>query len=89
MFYFGNRLMNRMIKPELSKYIKESTNKYIENYCNNHKLDKNKSNFTSLRNNTYKSPEKPYTNNVYYLLTFVSLFSFLAGYKFRNLNQKI
>lgn len=89
MFYFGNRLMNPMIKPELSKYIKESTNKYIEKYCNNHKLYNSKSNFTSLRNDTYISPETPDTNNVYYLLTFVSLISFLAGYNFRNLNQKI
>jgi anionic cell wall polymer biosynthesis LytR-Cps2A-Psr (LCP) family protein len=78
MFYFGNRLTNYpIINQELSKYIKESTNKYIENYITNNKYEIKKKNISKLT-----IP----LNNSYLFFTFVSLLSFMVGYNFNNFN---
>jgi len=57
-----------LIDPELSKYIKESTNKSIEKYLNKSKI--------------LCTPNENNPNNIFLILPFVSLVSFLAGYHF-------
>lgn len=58
----------RIINPEMSKYIKEQTNKSFEKLRNQYSIT------------TYnKSPD---LHNCCYILPFVSLLSFLAGYQF-------
>ena len=63
------------VSNEISTYIKDTTNKSLEKY-------KNKVRFvtTDLTNDSY--PNKAYLPNFFALLPFVSLMSFLAGYKF-------
>lgn len=80
MFYFGNRLNNYLfINQDLSKYIKESTNKYIENYVTNNKYDTPKKNIRIITIH--------YSFNKSYLFfTFVSLLSFMVGYNFNSFN---
>ena len=85
---------HRFINPEMSKYIKEQTNKSIamlqEKYSN-----KNKSEWDSafgirvsdLVKSTDLNPD-PKIPSIYFILPFVSLLSFLAGYNFHNLIQK-
>jgi hypothetical protein len=62
-----------MLSPEMSKYIRESTNKSIENY---------KINPYSLVLFEKNDPPKFFA-----LLPFVSFISFLAGYKFCKLTK--
>jgi hypothetical protein len=59
-----------LISPEMSKYIKDTTNKSLEKYTNNSK---------------FVIPDKKDPPNFFILLPFVSLISFLAGYKFCKL----
>jgi hypothetical protein len=83
------------VNPEMSKYLKEQTNKSIARLQENY-LTKNKSelesSFGTLVSNLVKStdldlePEQKMPN-IYFTLSFVSLLSFLAGYKFHNLIQ--
>jgi hypothetical protein len=85
---------HRFINPEMSKYIKEQTNKSIamlqEKYSN-----KNKSEWDSafgtrvsdLVKSTDLNPD-PKIPSIYFILPFVSLISFLAGYNFHNLIHK-
>jgi hypothetical protein len=64
------------ISPEISKYIKDTTNKSLEKYTNNVKFaipDK------------MDPPDKKDPPDFFLLLPFVSLISFLAGYKFCKL----
>jgi hypothetical protein len=77
-----------LISNEISTYIKDTTNKSLEKY-------KNKVRFiipnttTDLTNDSYPNigPNKGYPSNFFALLPFVSLMSFLAGYKlFRLMN---
>lgn len=77
MFRLSNPLI---ISNEMSTYIKDTTNKSLEKY-------KNKVRFvtTDLTNDSY--PNKGYPSNFFAVLPFVSLMSFLAGYKlFRLMN---
>ena len=77
MFRLSNPLI---ISNEISTYIKDTTNKSLEKY-------KNKVRFvtTDLTNDSY--PNKGYPLTFFSLLPFVSLMSFLAGYKFfRHMN---
>lgn len=77
MFRLSNPLI---ISNEISTYIKDTTNKSLEKY-------KNKVRFvtTDLTNDSY--PNKGYPPTFFSLLPFVSLMSFLAGYKlFRLMN---
>lgn len=55
-----------LISPEMSKYIKDSTNKSLEKYINKYKIN------TTL--------VKDISPNYIALLPFVSFISFLAGY---------
>lgn len=57
-----------LITPEMSKYIKDSTNKSIKNYFNKYKIN--------------ALLVKDISPNYIALLPFVSLISFLAGYNF-------
>ena len=69
-----------LISNEISTYIKDTTNKSLEKY-------KNKVRFvtTDLTNDSY--PNKGYPLTFFAVLPFVSLMSFLAGYKFfRHIN---
>ena len=59
-----------LISPEMSKYIKDITNKSLEKYTNNVK---------------FVIPDKKELPNFFLLLPFVSLISFLAGYNFCKL----
>jgi hypothetical protein len=59
-----------LISPEMSKYIKDTTNKSLEKYTNKSK---------------FVIPDKKDPPNFFLLLPFVSLISFLAGYKFCKL----
>jgi hypothetical protein len=57
-----------LITPEMSKYIKDSTNKSIKNYFNKYKIN--------------ALLVKDISPNYIALLPIVSLISFLAGYNF-------
>jgi hypothetical protein len=59
-------LNKRLVSTELANYIKEQTNKYLDKYSKKVHIEKNE----------YNQKE----NNIIFLLPFVSLFSFLAGY---------
>ena len=84
MFTLSNATLG-LIRPSLisnnvSTYIKDTTNKSLEKY-------KNKVRFvtTDLTNDSY--PNKGYPLTFFAVLPFVSLMSFLAGYKFfRHIN---
>ncbi len=60
-----------LISPEMSKYINDTTNKSLEKYKNNIKLN--------IPNHKNDPP------NFLFILPFVSLISFLAGYKLSKL----
>jgi|688.fasta_scaffold1002478_1 hypothetical protein len=78
----------QFVNPEMSKYIKEQTNKWLISLQEKHS---NKPNYISglrvsdLVKQTDIEPKLP---NNYFILPFVSLISFLAGYKFCNLIHK-
>lgn len=63
------------ISPEMSKYIRDSTNKSLEKYLNKYNI-----NVLALKDS------KP---NCIVLLPFVSLISFLVGYNFHNFVEKL
>jgi len=81
-----NKKPNLLIPTDILKYIKESTNKSMENYILRSKKN-NESNLNSdlLNVHVYDNENNPNNPNFYYLLSFVSLFSFLAGYKIAKL----
>lgn len=62
------------INPDMVKYIKETTNKSMEKYKNN-------------INNILTTSDTNDTHNYLSLLPFVSLFSFLVGYKLGKLTK--
>jgi late competence protein required for DNA uptake (superfamily II DNA/RNA helicase) len=62
-----------LIKPEISTLIKDSTNRFLQQRQIEHHL------------NVHLEPESKNPPNILILLTFVSIFSFLAGYHFRRL----
>lgn len=68
------------INPDMAKYIKETINKSMEKYINN----KNNTNNT---NNILTTSDTNETHNYLSLLPFVSLFSFLVGYKLGKLTK--
>jgi hypothetical protein len=81
------------VNPEMSKYLKEQTNKSIERLLENYS-NKNKSELESAFGTRVSDLVKyrdmgrePNLPNIYFTLSFVSLLSFLAGYKFHNLIQ--
>ena len=76
MFYIGNKL----IKPELKKYLKESNEKSFEKFINYNKFD-----FKNMDLKKVELKKEQLDINNYFLLPIVSLFSFLAGYNFRSL----
>ena len=85
---------HRFINPEMSKYIKEQTNKSIaklqEKYSNKNKSDWDSTfgtRVSDLVKSTHLNPD-PKIPSIYFVLPFVSLLSFLAGYNFHNLIQK-
>ena len=59
--------------PEITKYIKEQTNKWLQNYINKD---------YTLGINSYNLVDQLKLPNSYYFMSFVSLLSFLAGYNF-------
>jgi len=82
------------VNPEMSKYIKEQTNKSIaklqEKYSNKNKSDWDSAfgtRVSDLVKSTDLKPD-PKIPSIYFVLPFVSLLSFLAGYNFHNLIQK-
>lgn len=62
------------INPNMAKYIKETINKSMEKYKNN-------------KNNILTTSDTNETHNYLSLLPFVSLFSFLVGYKLGKLTK--
>lgn len=68
----------QFVNPEMSKYIKEQTNKWLKNYSNN-------SHYTRVSDLVKQTNEDSKLPNNYLILPFVSLISFLAGYNFCNL----
>lgn len=79
MLSFGNR-NKLMMKPELANYIKESLNKSFNNT-----LNKFKEGYSNNKSYNPSASDDSNSNNIYFLLPFVSLLSFLAGYNFRRL----
>jgi hypothetical protein len=81
MFGLSNPLTNHssanlFVSKEMSTYIKDTTNKSLEKY-------KNKVRFvipTDLTHDSY--PHKGYQLTFFSVLPFVSLMSFLVGYRF-------
>ena len=73
MFCLNNK---PLFNKELSKYLLESTNKSMKKYLN--------MNYLQAQSND--SNENPYN---YILLPFVSMFSFLAGYYFKNIKNQL
>lgn len=81
----------QFINPEMSKYIKEQTNKSIarlqEQYSKKDKLEW-ESAFPKQVSDLVKHSDidiKENLPNYYFILPLVSLISFLAGYNFYNL----
>jgi hypothetical protein len=96
MFYFGNKLKKPIINSELDNYIKKSLINSLkeikENYSSNNKkysidsILKNIDIDSILKNiDIDNSHEYPSINNIYFILPFVSLVSFFAGYNFRSI----
>jgi len=79
---FNIYLKNKpFINPDMLKYIRESTNKSIEKYLIK-KNDENNINTLIKVNDNNNDDIVP---NIYFLVSFVSLVSFLAGYKFAKI----
>ncbi len=84
---------NLITNPEILKYIKQQTNKTItklqEIYPNPNHDNSSPKNISNLVKNMdigiNPEPKKP---DIYCILPFVSLMSFLAGYHFYNLIHK-
>jgi hypothetical protein len=74
----------QFINQETSKYIKEQTNKWLEKYSNPH----NSIQYVRVSDLVKQKDMDPKLPNNYLILPFVSLISFLAGYKFYNLIHK-
>jgi hypothetical protein len=74
MFNFNT---NKMINPEMAKYIREQTNKSLEKY-----LVKNT---PSKLSPTFSSDLVIYQPSCCIFLPFIICFSFLAGYQFKKL----
>ena len=72
----------QLVNPEMSKYIKEQTYKYTSNLVT--KLQEKYSINSPCRTcpNISGQNINPKLPNSYFILPFVSLISFLAGYKF-------
>ncbi len=77
------------INPEMSKYTKEQTNKSIirlqEQYSKKDKSEWNSAFGTRVSNLVKTIDKEPKLPSIYFILPFVSLISFLAGYNFHNL----
>lgn len=67
----------QIINPEMSKYIKEQTNKWLKSFEEKHSNDS-----AYLRVSNLVKHEEPKIPNNLLLIPFVSLISFLAGYNF-------
>jgi len=87
----GLKNTNHKITPEMSKYLKEYTNKWLlnlkESYSNKSLLEINNNGIrvSDLVKSKYEDTNFP---KCYFILPFVSLFSFLAGYNFYNIIHK-
>ena len=69
---------------ELFQYIKKTTNKSIARYMDKHKKEK----LTNLIVHASKNDDNDCPNhNLFVLLPFVSLFSFLAGYYSKRISE--
>jgi hypothetical protein len=75
---------NKFINPEMSKYIKEQTNKWLEKYS----TPRNSIQGIRVSDLVKQTDMDPKFPNTYLILPFVSLISFLAGYNFYNLIHK-
>ena len=69
-----------LIKPEISRMIKDSTNRFLQQK----QIKKDR---FHLFNQSKNADLKQDPRNILILLTFVSIFSFLAGYHFRRLTM--
>lgn len=82
---FTNINSKYKVSPEMSKYIMDQTNKWLEKYkyksFNTSQYDFNSSNLVKAKH------EDKNCHNCCFLLPFVSLLSFLAGYKFCKLSN--
>jgi hypothetical protein len=92
---------NRLISPDMLKYIRDATNKSLKQYKKCHcdcdfvdidindfdfDFDFNDSDFNDFDFNKHQIIPK--NKNTRYILSFVSLISFLAGYNFRHIIGK-
>jgi len=80
------------VNPEMCKYIKEQTNKSItrlqKQYSKKDKLEWVSAFRTQVSDLVKNEDLNPKMLNIYFVLPFVSLISFLAGYNFHNIIQK-
>lgn len=65
------------VSPEISKYIKEQTNKWLKNV-----EEKYSNNTPYIRVSDLVKHDQPKIPNNFFLIPIVSLISFLAGYNF-------
>ena len=74
-------VLNRkqFVNPEMSKYVKDYTNKWTRNLTEKYS---NNSSYTRVSDLVKHTNEEPKLPNSFYILPFVSLISFLAGYNF-------
>lgn len=78
-------VLNRkqFINPEMSQYFKDYTNKWIRNFTNLQKEKySNNSQYIRVSDLVKSANEQPKLPNSFYIIPFVSLISFLAGYNF-------
>jgi len=74
-------VLNRkqFINPEMAQYIKDYTNKWTRNLTEKYS---NNSSYTRVSDLVKPANEQPKLPNCFYIIPFVSLISFLAGYNF-------
>lgn len=73
------------VSAEMSKYIKEQTNKWVERHIKNNSLKKSAIEVSNLVKQKYE--DTSFSKNSL-IMPFLSFISFLAGYKFSMLTNK-
>lgn len=69
----------------ISKYIKEQTNKWLEKYSNSRPKLVTLDEFNKLNDKTKKGLPNGSHDEYYRMLPFVSIFSFILGYNCNNM----
>lgn len=85
LYMFAINKRKSYFDDDLFQYIKETTNKSIARYMDKHKKRKLTNLIVHAGDNDDNDCPKP--NNLFVLLPFVSLFSFLAGYYSKRISE--